>query len=367
MASAEAAGRYGPVDDHELDGLFASLLGAPHVLVAVSGGPDSVAALHLLWRWQMAAGRTTKLSVATVDHGLRGAQSAREASDVAALCEILGLPHATLVWHGEKPATGIAEAARTARYDLLVAHAARINANHLVTGHTLDDQAETLLIRMSRGSGLTGLAAMRLARQRGGLTHLRPFLTLPKERLVATCNAAGLAFVIDPSNANRVHARPRWREIMPLLAAEGLDSRRLGVLASRLARADGALSRCANSAFEACCMQKSADLLVLDSGFLTQQPAEIALRVLGQALRSMALAVEEATPAARLERLESCLEALIVASLAGQGVKRTLQGCTLRLTRNGQLHLAQAPVRHRGVNENQSPSRASLGKAVVGA
>ncbi len=367
MAGARLTNDQEPVSDNELEVLFAPLREATHILVAVSGGPDSIAALHLVGRWQKRSAHDFLVSAATVDHQLRGPQSAREATDVAQVCATMGVAHATLDWQGEKPSAGLPAAARDARYSLLLCHAARISATHLVTGHTLDDQAETLLMRMSRGSGLTGLGGMRPTVERGAVLHMRPFLTLAKARLVATCHAARLPFAVDPTNANLAFARPRWRRLLPELASEGLDSSRFGTLARRLARADQALAQRAKAVFAESSKTHEVGSLTLDSGFLTQEPAEIALRVLSLALGVVAPACSGVQHDVRLNRLESCLEVLSAAALAGLATQRTLQNCTLKLTARGELRIVQAPARRRGINENTLQPRASLGKAAGGA
>jgi tRNA(Ile)-lysidine synthase len=176
----------------------------------------------------------------TVDHGLR-AEAAREAREVKRLAGTLDLPHRTLRWTGPKPKTGLPAAARDARYRLLAKAAGAIGATHILTAHTRDDQAETLLMRMSRGSGLAGLAAMARQSERDGVVLARPFLHLPKSRLVATLAKARIGFAVDPTNEDTNFTRPRFRALMPALASEGCDSRNLARLASRLARANTAL------------------------------------------------------------------------------------------------------------------------------
>ena len=149
-----------PISLAEAKALFAGLEDVPALVLAVSGGPDSTALMLLAARWRAALKAKPKLVAVTVDHGLRK-ESKREAAAVARLARKLKVAHRTLRWTGAKPATGLQKAARAARYRLL-AHAARqAHAAYILTAHTLDDQAETVLIRMSRGSGLTGLAAMR--------------------------------------------------------------------------------------------------------------------------------------------------------------------------------------------------------------
>jgi len=148
-----------PLSAEEAKSLFADLARAPALVLAVSGGPDSTALLMLAARWCAALKRGPQLLAVTVDHGLR-AQSAAEANSVKRLARKLGVPHKTLRWTGRKPSTGLQEAARETRYRLLAEAARKTGAQHVVTAHTLDDQAETVMLRLARGSGLSGLAAM---------------------------------------------------------------------------------------------------------------------------------------------------------------------------------------------------------------
>ena len=149
----------------ELAGLFGGALGASdRVGLAVSGGSDSTALMVLFADWLAQCGQGTlpfMPTVLTVDHRLRP-QSAREAQAVARRAQELGFRHATLVWEEEKPASGLQAAARGARYRLLADYAGRHGITCLLTGHTADDQAETLLMRLTRGSGLDGLARQRV-------------------------------------------------------------------------------------------------------------------------------------------------------------------------------------------------------------
>lgn len=176
--------------------LFAPLADARGLLLAVSGGPDSMALLALADEWRR--DHDAPVFVATVEHGLRPGSRA-EAHAVAAACAARGLPHALLEWQGDKPATGLPAAARAARYDLLARHALEIGADTLVTAHHADDQAETVLMRLTRGSGPAGLAGMAALAplpgfESAGLRLARPLLGAPKADLVALCRTRGLAF-----------------------------------------------------------------------------------------------------------------------------------------------------------------------------
>ncbi|CAM5209074.1 tRNA(Ile)-lysidine synthase [Bosea thiooxidans] len=236
-----------PVSSVEAGLLFEGLSPEARLLAAVSGGPDSIALLGLLAEWAKGPGRPA-IHAATVDHGLRP-EAAAEAEDVAALCRRLGVPHRTLRWEGAKPASGVQAEARRARYALLAAEARRLGGAALVTAHTLDDQAETVLMRLAHGSGPSGLGGMRARAERDGLVLARPLLGIAKARLVATAQARGLPFIRDPSNADERFERVRWRAAMPLLAQRGLTAERLGRLAERMARLDAVADRRAGEAF----------------------------------------------------------------------------------------------------------------------
>jgi tRNA(Ile)-lysidine synthase len=233
------------ISTSEATTLFSGLQTFPVLVLAVSGGPDSTALMVLAARWRDTLKAKPKLIAVTVDHGLRK-ESKREAAAVARLARKLKITHRTLRWSGRKPATGLQEAGRAARYRLLRQAARKANAAHILTAHTLDDQAETVLIRMSRGSGLTGLGAMtRLsALPEGGedaITLVRPLLDIPKARLVATLRAAEIPYADDPSNRDPRFTRTRLRAMMDALADEGLDASRLAQLARRLKRAETAI------------------------------------------------------------------------------------------------------------------------------
>src|SRR5512140_2177881 len=223
-----------PSDDHspisakDAKHLFADWKGAPAIVLAVSGGPDSIALMWLAARWRRALARGPELIAVTVDHGLRP-QAAREAHDVKRLAQSLDLPHRTLRWTGVKPKTGLPAAARAARYRLLAQAARQSHATHILTAHTRDDQAETLLMRLLRGSGIAGLAAMARESERDGLLLARPFLDVSKAQLIATLEKAGIGLADDPTNRIPSFMCSGMREVMQALAAEGVDARNLAL------------------------------------------------------------------------------------------------------------------------------------------
>ncbi|MFI5013037.1 MAG: tRNA lysidine(34) synthetase TilS [Hyphomicrobiales bacterium] len=306
--------------------LLPAIAGARRALLAVSGGPDSVALMRLCAAIAREGG-LGELHVATVDHGLR-ADSRAEAERVGAWARDCGLAHSILSWQGPKPATRIQERARSARYALLGAKAREIGAEILVTAHTLDDQAETVLMRIAHGSGLAGLAAMRFSSMREGLTHARPFLAVAKARLLSTCRANHWPFSEDPANADPRFARARWRKLAPALAKEGLTAARLAKLALRAASAEEALEAKADEAFGSACIERRPDGLVLDiAGLVRREPREITLRVLLRALAELRGA-ERHVPV-RLERVENVLDGLRTCVAERRVCKRTVAGAII--------------------------------------
>lgn len=335
-----------PVGGREAVDLFAGLTDEARLLVAVSGGPDSVALLALLAEWAREPGRPV-LHAATVDHGLRAA-SAAEAEDVAALCAQLGVPHRILLREGARPVTGVQERARAARYALLAQEAERLGCAVLLTAHTQDDQAETLLMRMAHGSGPAGLAAMRERVRKGNVMLARPLLGVPKGRLIATAQARGLPFVADPSNGDRRFERVRWRTLMPSLAEEGLSAERLALLARRIARLDEAATLRAKALLPVLRLPPgTAPVLRLQFDALLAEPDEIVLRVVALALTEIG---GEGGAATRLERLETCVASLRGAALNGSPTARTLSGCVLSLGSDGVLTLRREGPRRRGIH-----------------
>ena len=323
------------------------------VLLAVSGGPDSSALMHAAAAFRTAG----PIHVATVDHGLRPG-SAAEAEGVARAARALGLAHAILPWRGEKPATGVQDAARRARYALLAAHAKEIGAGLVLTGHTRDDQAETVLLRLCAGSGPAGLAGMAPDRALApGIRLGRPFLGLPKDALAAWCAGRGAAHAEDPSNADPRFARVRLRAAWPALEREGLTHARLARLAGRLARDEAALRALAERALNAASLPGDGAVRLAGAA-LTRLPEAVALRCVGSAVTRAG----GAPP--RLERLETLvLGALLPALRRGEAVRRTLAGLLIAVDAAGIVTLAPAPPRR---SPPRSADLAAGGTALLG-
>ncbi|MEX2642567.1 MAG: tRNA lysidine(34) synthetase TilS [Acetobacterales bacterium] len=322
-----AAAGCAPVDERAF-AVAMSALGPfeknPAVAVAVSGGRDSVALALLARRWAARQGGT--LTALTVDHGLRPA-SVREARQVGRWMRDLGLRHHTLrlaaqeAWRSEPG--GLQAAARTARYDALAGWCRARGVLHLLLGHHRDDQAETFLERLARGSGLTGLAGMPPLAERGGVRLLRPLLGMARERLTATLVGAGQSWVEDESNADPRFLRTRLRQSRAVLQAEGLDSRRLADTMRRLGRARQAIDDAVARLLARTVAIYPHGYAVARAGMLAGGGGEVRLRALARLLQ----AIGGGTYPPREERLEA-LDAAVTEFAAGSGLRgRTLGGC----------------------------------------
>jgi tRNA(Ile)-lysidine synthase len=345
-----------PIGDDELGALFHGLEGLPGFVLAVSGGPDSTALLVLAARWaKRLKGKAPKLLAATVDHGLRR-QAAAEAASVRGLARRLSVAHQTLRWCGKKPESGLQEAARAARYGLLAQAAGRAGYAHILTAHTLDDQAETVLFRLARGSGLAGLSGMAsptpLPTAEGQeMVLVRPFLNIAKSRLVATLRAAAIAYSEDPSNSDPRFTRARLRGLIPALAREGLDARALSRLAMRMRRADCAIEFAVAAAQAALAPAPWSQRgpVAFEFGGFADLPAEVGLRLLG---RAIAHTGNEGP--VELGKLEALYEA--VRTAAPHRVRRTLAGALVTLA-GGRLTVERAPARRTAAMPQNRKSR----------
>ncbi len=331
-----------PISAKQAQTIFAPWKSVPAVVLAVSGGPDSVALLWLAARWRSKLTRGPRLIAVTIDHGLRK-EAAREARDVKQLARRLGIEHRTLRWQGTKPKTGVPAAAREARYRLLAKAAHASGATHVATAHTRDDQAETLLMRLLRGSGVAGLSAMAAETEREGVRLTRPLLDISKADLIATLESAGIGFADDPTNRDTTFTRPRLRALMPALAEEGADARTLARLALRLARANTAVEVLADGAERyLALMDQGASRGGYDARSFAALPEEIRLRLLKRAIDR-----HGHEGPAELGKVESLLSAVDRAVAEGQArLKQTLAGAAISLA-NGRILVQAAPPRRR--------------------
>lgn len=305
---------------HELidsEAIFSSLGAFKRIGLAVSGGPDSLALLLLAADYARRHQQADRFIVYSVDHGLRP-EAADEVSFVLAMAAQYGLMARGLKWEGDKPTTGIQQAARAARYALIGAAMTEDGAEILVTAHHLGDQAETVLMRLAHGSGVEGLRGMDYFAEVGGVMLVRPLLGIEKAQLQRVIAAAGLAPAADPSNNDSAYERVRWRQMLPQLAAMGLDGRRLARFADRMRDADAALDEMAATVvFE---HDQVTGVRTLPREALQKAPRAVAIRALGNLL--------QATGGGAKPHDLAPIEVLVDRLRADPALKRTsLHGC----------------------------------------
>lgn len=244
--------------------------------VAVSGGGDSIALMHLLAEIARFEGKA--LLVSTVDHGLRS-EAAQEAEKVAAQARHLGLHHETLKWDGWDGTGNLQGQARKARYDLLLDWARRNDVSAVALGHTADDQAETVLMRLARASGVTGLSAMPWSRSYHGVDLLRPMLGISRQRLRVYLTGIGASWVEDPSNQDSRFDRIKAREALTSLKPLGVTPESLSRTAENLGQAHEALGVFARESARKIAIVDTGGICLSRSGFAAL-PQEIQRRLL---------------------------------------------------------------------------------------
>ena len=292
-------------------------------------------ALTLLMR-DWAAARGGAATALIVDHALR-ADSPAEASQVADRLGSRGIGHRILRWSGPAPSGDIQAAARKARYGLMSDWCETNDCLHLAVGHHLEDQAETFLLRLARGSGVDGLAAMAPVSETRTLRLLRPLLPVPGSRLGETLAQFGVPdYLEDPSNRDPAFARVRMRGLASTLAGEGMTPRRLAATAARMARARSALEDAVAGLLARAAVLHAAGYCVLETAPLRAAPQDVALRALARVLAC--IGGRDYPP--RLERLER-LHAWLFALDGGRG--RTLSGCRV-LVRAPTLLICREPA-----------------------
>lgn len=319
-----------------LAALFAAAKDAPAVALAVSGGADSLALMLLAQRWAAGVAGAPRLIVYSVDHGLRP-EAADEVAMVLRAAAGLGLSARGLAWLGDKPQTGLQEAARIERYRLMGAAMAEDGATLLLTAHHRQDQAETVLMRMAHGSGIEGLRGMAAMAEIEGVRVHRPLLGIDPSALHAVVEQAGMAPAQDPSNSDPHYERVRWRQALPQLAALGLDAATLGVFADRMGEADAAIAQMAEGCF--------AEIVQLDgfgaarielAPFVGLSPA-ISTRLLGRVLNIVG-GRQKPRALGQVERLRQSIAEAALAKAT------TVLGCVIRL-KDGAIVVAREPGR----------------------
>ena len=201
------------------------------IALAVSGGPDSIAMMFLTSQSKKI--KKENVTILTVDHDLRK-DSRKEANLVMQNAKKIGFKCKILKWKGLKPTSGIQEAARRSRYDMMLSWCKENNVKKLFLAHHMDDQVETFLMRLSKGSGIDGLSSMSKKSNKENINIIRPFLEIPKVKLVEIANFSKMEWISDPSNSNLSYQRSRIRKLIPILSKEGIDSHHINLAIKRM-------------------------------------------------------------------------------------------------------------------------------------
>ena len=264
--------------DNFLDGLSYH----PDTLgVAVSGGSDSLSLLYLINSWSNK--KNLKIVILTVDHNLRNG-SADEALYVGELCNKLGLIHKTLFWDHEDIEGNLSASAREARYRLM--QNSIPSDAILITGHTLDDQAETFLMRLRRGSGVDGLASMAeqsyLSFGSDGITIFRPLLDFERQTLRKVLKFYKVDWIEDPTNNDQSFERVRVRDMLALFVEIGIDKNTIGRTALLMQSAKTALNHFASDCYEKFGSCDNGDI-IFDFSEFSKQPLDVKRRLISAA------------------------------------------------------------------------------------
>ena len=253
---------------------------SPRIAVAVSGGVDSMALTLLCREW----GRVGEVYGLSVDHQLRS-QSRQEVDKVGRWLEALNIRHERLIWSGVKPMSRIQERARQARYRLLIQACLDKGILHLFLGHHQEDQIETFVQRLSKGSGVIGLSGMAMVREEGGVRLIRPFLGIGKRRLEETCRSRCQAWIEDPENTSPRFSRGRLRIHQESLTTLGLSSTSLGLAIRAIGSARRALETAVARLAAQTVTLYPEGYLILDAAALRAEPFETVLLLTQRCLR----------------------------------------------------------------------------------
>lgn len=291
----------------------------PHVAVAVSGGGDSMALCLLADVW--ARQRGGRMSALTVDHGLRP-ESPDEAEQVGRWLRSRSIDHHILTWRGRKPVSGLQAAARQARYDLMGSWARQAGVLHLLIAHNMEDQAETFLLRLERGSGIVGLSSMAAVVETPSVRLLRPLLCVSGSRLRGTLGAMGQEWIEDPSNRDTAFTRTKVRAAVAALAAEGLKPERMAMTAHGLGHLRVTLEGAVSTLLAHCCVINPAGYAHIDAAILAAAPEEASLRALARIL----LCIGGKSYAPGLKKLKRLHQRIATGTFNAAG---TLGGCRI--------------------------------------
>lgn len=295
-----------------------------NIAVGLSGGGDSMALTHMLCQWAATQGSAISIHALTVDHNLRD-NSGEEAEYVASLVQNFpNIHHVILKWDHESDIdTAVMERARQARYELMTDYCKARDIETLAIAHHADDQFETFMFRLAKGSGLDGLAGMQETTIKNDVIVYRPLLSLTHSDLLTYCRDNNLQWIEDPSNGNESYARPRLRKA---LQEEGFSNSRYATTLRRLSEARDALNWLASEAINEVRLGDNR----LDWGLLRDYPFAIKVKVLQSMITECGSDMGKPYPP-KLERVEE-----IVATIQ-PSKSATLYGCVLKLSKDGKI------------------------------
>jgi len=298
--------------------------------VAVSGGGDSLALLQLL----IEAARY-RLEVITVDHGLRP-ESAQEAQSVAKFCEAAQIPHHIARWENRRDGGNLSDQARLARKALIGAWARTRELSFVALGHTADDQAETFLMRLSRGSGVQGLSAMDTVVEEEGLFWLRPLLHVRRPALRHHLTDRGIAWIDDPTNEDERYTRVKMRRVVETLSDAGISVPAINKTTTRLRSAKQVLYTATKDLAEAIAHVTPAGEIRMERARFLSANSALQLRLLSEAIRLMCGSYYTARAHA--------VEAAIASIASGKGGV-TLSGSVVRVPKPDMISIRREPAR----------------------
>lgn len=298
--------------------------------VAVSGGGDSMALLHLLHTQT-----DLDLMAITVDHRLRP-ESANEAASVARFCTTLNIPHQTAVWEERHAQGNLSDNARRARKSLISAWAHDHNLTHVALGHTADDQAETFLMRLSRGSGVQGLSAMDTEITDEGITWVRPLLSTRRADLRKYLSANDITWIDDPTNEDQRYERVKMRKVVETLSDAGISVPAINNTTKRLRSAKQVLFTATKDLAELIAhVTPAGEIIVERARFLSANQA-VRLRLMMDAICTMSGAYY----APRAHAIETAINAI-----EQRTTGHTLGGAIIRVTKSDQISIRREPAR----------------------
>jgi len=292
------------------------------LVLAVSGGADSTALMWLAAQWAKTCGRLQTLHVLTIDHGLRDS-AANDARQVCKWASALGLGCDILAWQHDEPTSRVQEKARTGRYQLMSDWCASNGFDGVITAHHGDDQAETMLMRLARGSGVDGLSGMSERSEIFGLTVFRPLMNVTCNDLRNVLKQADHDWLEDPANSDENYERVRVRGAMSTMEQVGIDRQALNLSAKRLSRARSALEMVADEFMGKGVTVFDTGHCVIERASFESQPDEIQIRVLTR----LVMWAGGAQVAVRMAKVERLLERV-------NSAKHTLAGAQIAVRKN---------------------------------